>query len=178
MRNANPTNRCPTNHEPHKLVSHKPRTPQTGVPQTTNPTNRCPTNRCELRPLTSVLSLLHVGSYFLDIPLKMDNNNYMRMLNVYQLNHWLFDVVILTLYSVYACEMEKTNITRHLHFYIRSTEVHPRFLEGWCCAIFSFLCIVLQIIAFLLTIVLSVLLRFKVSYYPFDIFKFSINEEF
>ena len=54
----------------------------------------------------------------------------------------------------------------------------PGFQWGSCYSIFSFMCNVLQIVVcpfvlFLLAIVLSVLLRFTDSDYPFGIFKFS-----
>ena len=56
------------------------------------------------------------------------------------------------------------------------------FQWGSCCSIFSFLCIVLYIIVcplvnFLLTIVLSVLVRFKASDYPVGIFSWATLRE-
>ena len=55
-------------------------------------------------------------------------------------------------------------------------EFVPGFQCGSCCSIFSFLCDVLQVVVspfvrFLLSIILSVLLRFTLSDYPFGIFK-------
>jgi hypothetical protein len=66
------------------------------------------------------------------------------------------------------------NIQINIHslwylFRLPNIQINIRFLVGSCYSIFSFLCIVCPCVLLFLAIVLSVLLQFTSSYYPFGI---------
>ncbi len=76
------------------------------------------------------------------------------------------------LYSIKNSKLKPTGLSQHTHR--NQQHLQLQFTPG--CSIFSFLCSVLQIVVchfvlFLFVIVWSVLLRFMIYYYPFDIFK-------